>query len=133
MIPDLDPGIETAVELLQAEGLTTCDSGDGYSKVEAIADDEALNYGHVFVRVNQGLSAADVVAAAKAIPWTGYGYQVPTVEILSWPGGVVVAGEPEIVGVYWQPGALQAPQAPEAAQDTPEAAPVDSGAAGAAE
>lgn len=117
----LDPGIAAAVELLRAEGLATTDSGDGYSKVEAIEAGEANNHGHVFIEVCGGMSAEDIIDAARTIPWTDYGYRVPEVELLSRDGQCIHAGsDPDVVAVLWLPGALvvqNRPNGPETAPD----------------
>lgn len=104
-----DPGIHLAVELLINEGLTTCDSGDGYSKVEAIGAGEALDYGHVIVVVDQGFTPEEIVRIAQSIPWTDYGYQEPTVEHLKRDPDIPADGDDtdEVVGVIWKPGQLQ--------------------------
>lgn len=45
----LDPGIRKLVRLLNDLGFETTDSGDGVSKVGAIARGHALDYPHVFI------------------------------------------------------------------------------------
>ncbi len=102
----LDPGIATAVELLRAEGLATTDSGDGYSKIEAIEAGEANNHGHVFIEVCGGMAADDIIACAAAIPWTDYGYQVPSVELLDRPECIHSGSEPDVVAVLWAPAGM---------------------------
>lgn len=106
----LDPGIADVVELLRVEGLATVDSGDGRTKKEAIEAGEARDYPHVAIQVNQGLSARDVVEAAKAIPWAKYGYRTPFVERLTRTPESA-ADEPEMVGVYWPRGHMKLPEA----------------------
>ena len=101
----LDPGIQSAVELLRLEGLSTTDSGDGYSKKEAIEAGEALDYAHVIIRVPDGERADDVIANATAIPWANYGYRTPKVELLE-RAPESPADEPEAVGILWEPGML---------------------------
>ena len=98
----LDPGIAIAVWLLRGHGLPTVDSGDGYSKVEALDVGEAIGYGHVFIQVGEGI-AADMIATATAIPWEERGYNVPTVELLLGGGD---ASDPDFVAVLWKPGEL---------------------------
>ena len=100
----LDPGIATAVELLRAEGLATTDSGDG--KAGAIEAGEANDHGHVFIEVCGGMSADDIIACAAAIPWTDYGYRVPTVELLGRPECIHSGSEPDVVAVLWAPAGL---------------------------
>jgi hypothetical protein len=48
---DLDPGIREVVRRLNKAGFATCDSGDGVSKTEAIADGEAEPFPHVYIQV----------------------------------------------------------------------------------
>lgn len=98
----LDPGIAIAVWLLRGHGLPTVDSGDGYSKVEALEIGEAIGYGHVFIQVGDAI-AADMIATATAIPWEERGYHVPTVELLLGKGE---ASDPDLVAVVWKPGEL---------------------------
>lgn len=45
----LDPGISLVVRWLRIHGFETTDSGDGVSKVDAIAEGEALAEPHVFM------------------------------------------------------------------------------------
>ena len=49
---ELDPGIRQTVRWLRANGFQTTDSGDGRSKALVIADGEALDFPHVFMRVD---------------------------------------------------------------------------------
>ena len=44
----LDPGIRHVVEMLRDAGFDTSDSGDGETKVDALASGDALPYPHVF-------------------------------------------------------------------------------------
>lgn len=46
---ELDPGIREVVRRLNDAGFTTTDSGDGVSKVDWIANGEALDFPHVHV------------------------------------------------------------------------------------
>ena len=61
-IANLDPGISTLVRLLQANGFTTTDSGDGKSKPP---DERAIEFPHVFcVSTKDGLAKdCDLVLA----------------------------------------------------------------------
>jgi hypothetical protein len=52
----------------------------------------------VFIQVDQGFSAAEVAGIAGKIPWTDYGYQVPTVELLEC-APESASDEPDIVAV----------------------------------
>lgn len=103
----LDPGIKLAVELLRAKGLATVDSGDGYSKEEALEAGEALPYGHVYIQVDKPENVQEVIATASIIFWPYYGYQTPTVELLARPECHTATNEPDIVAVHWPVGGLR--------------------------
>jgi len=103
----LDPGIKLAVELLRAKGLATVDSGDGYSKEEALEAGEALPYGHVYIQVDKPEKVQEVIATATIIFWPYYGYQMPTVELLARPECHTAVNEPDIVAVHWPVGGLR--------------------------
>ena len=103
----LDPGIKLAVELLRSKGLATVDSGDGYSKEEALETGDALPYGHVYIQVDKPENVQEVIATASIIFWPYYGYQTPTVELLARPDCHTAVNEPDIVAVHWPVGGLR--------------------------
>ena len=52
------------------------------------------------------MTADDIIACAAAIPWTDYGYRVPTVELLGRPECIHSGSEPDVVAVLWAPAGL---------------------------
>jgi hypothetical protein len=73
----LDPGIRLTVRLLRALDFNTCDSGDGKSKVEAIAEGEALDVPHVFMRTDPERMRAEADRLATSLGSPPHGLPLP--------------------------------------------------------